>query len=311
MTGAEFIIAGAAVKAGTAVAKAATEDDPDVKRKMLELAGDSPAMSSAAAAFVRRQEVWQRVRLRILQPLAKFVGLSSDYFSGDFERDLQLRMDHIPEEHLRTPPTTVAVPAMIGLSYSLEDEALKDMYLNLIARATDDRETALAHPAFAEVIKQLSAIEAGVLLEELASAGPIVALNEKFKPWIKNPTLEELESFKPGTVPSQSTLRRHLIPLTSTDTGALIEYPDSEMWVDNWLRLGLIEVNYEAFLNHPDYYRWLDQHPEYLRVKAEVEARDRKVSVRRGMVTPTAFGKAFRSAVMPIEKDGPRGSGEA
>lgn len=299
MTGAAFI-AGAAAKVGTEAAKAATQDDPDVKRKMLELADDSTAMRSASEAFARRQEVWQRVRLRVLQPLAKFVGLSSDYFGGDFESDLQSRIEHIPEEHLRTPPTSIAVPAMIGLSYSLDDDSLKDMYLNLIARATDDRATQVAHPAFAELIKQLSPTEATVLLDFLSSPGPIVMPNEAFPPTITQPTLEDLTSFKRGATRSYSTHRRHLTPFIDSDSKKIVDRPETEMWIDNWVRLGLLEVDYDAFLNGHENYEWLDIHPEYLRLLADVEARGKKLDVRRGRFTPTAFGSAFREAVKPI-----------
>jgi hypothetical protein len=297
VSGPEFVVA---ARAGIDVAKSVVQEDPDVKGRMLDLADASPAMGKAAEAFARRQEVWQRVRLRILRPLAKFAGLSTDYFSLEFEQDLQSRLEGIPEEHIRTPPASVAVPAMFGLSYSLDDETLKDLYLNLIARSADDRRSDLAHPAFAEVIKQLSPSEARLLLEQLERVGPIVSLLEEFPATMENPTVDDIRAGKQGAVRSFVTRRRHLIPLVDRQSQGFVECPESEMWIDNWVRLGLMEVAYDGYLPGPEHYEWLNEHPEYLRLQSEVESSGRRLDVKKGRLTATAFGGSFLEAVRPI-----------
>jgi hypothetical protein len=50
-----------------------------------------------------------------------------------------------------------------GLSYTFEEPSLKDLYLNLLATASDDRRADQAHPAFAEIIKQLTPDETKLL----------------------------------------------------------------------------------------------------------------------------------------------------
>ena len=64
---------------------------------------------------------------------------------------------------------------MQGLSYTFDEPDLKDLYLNLLTTATDDRRTDDAHPAFADVIKQLTPSEARLLNEILGQAAVTIA----------------------------------------------------------------------------------------------------------------------------------------
>jgi len=296
MSGFEGPAVAAVAKAGAKAVATAAEEDPDVKKKLIEMAESSPAMGNAAEAFARRQEVWQRVRLRVLQPLARFTGLGSDYFVLDFEKDLESRLAGVPEENLRTPPLNVAVPAMMGLSYSLDEEAIREMYLNLIARASDDRAPDAAHPAFAEIIKQLSAPEAVDLLGVLRlKTLPIVQLRrETVDP--EKPTRLLGPGHRPGT-----TFYNHLTSYVDEETGEPAEHPKGPMFIDNWIRLGLIEVDYVNSFQNPTWYEWVPERPEYQRLAAELESLPTAdVGVRNGMLTATAFGEAFFEAVGPI-----------
>ena len=64
---------------------------------------------------------------------------------------------------LVAPKASLAAPAMQQLGFSLDEPALKEMYLNLLATASDNRSNSAAHPSFVEVIKQLSAEETQIL----------------------------------------------------------------------------------------------------------------------------------------------------
>lgn len=128
-------------KAGIEAASRALGDSDEVKRQLLELAKDSPSMQDAAEHYARRIAIKQKVLLKLYQPLAKWVGESRDYLGGEFIADMSAKIADVPEEHLTSPPPAVAVPAMQGLGYSLGEPELKEMYLNLLALASDDRHT--------------------------------------------------------------------------------------------------------------------------------------------------------------------------
>lgn len=158
-------------KAAAAVARVALGENHRAKDELAELAKNSEAMPAAAEVRARRIAVKQEILLNVYRPLAWIFRVRRDYFeSGTFTADLAEKTAEIPEEHLTTPRASVAFPAMEGLGYSIDEPDLKEMYLNLLAAATDDRREEDAHPSFAEIIKQLSAQEAQLLLAILDSS---------------------------------------------------------------------------------------------------------------------------------------------
>ena len=84
---------------------------------------------------------------------------------------MSVKVAEIPEENVITPSPIVAMP---------EESDLKEMYLNLLATASDNRCADQAHPAFAEIIKQLAPEEAKALSSLLAFRTMPVAQVRRF-----------------------------------------------------------------------------------------------------------------------------------
>lgn len=277
MTGGEIVPV--AKVAASAVTKAV--DDKDDKTALQELAAESPNMKAAAESYARRVAIKQAVLLRVYQPLALFLGVSRDYFDTEFHEDMAKKLAEIPEEYLATPSPSVAIPAMQGLSYSLEEPNLKEMYLNLLATATDDRMKENAHPSFADIIKQLSPREASLLLDTLRSGLlPVVRLMR---------TVEEGVS---GVL-----MVNYLLPLADTNTGEPAEEPSLPVWIDNWIRLRLIEVDYGQYLTDEDRYAWVEGRPEFVRLEQDDQRGKDGIDVGRGSLRATDFGARFLAAV--------------
>lgn len=277
MTGGEIVPV--AKVAASAVTKAV--DDKDDKTALQELAAESPNMKAAAESYARRVAIKQAVLLRVYQPLAHFLGVSRDYFDTEFHEDMAKKLAEIPEEYLATPSPSVAIPAMQGLSYSLEEPNLKEMYLNLLATATDDRMKENAHPSFADIIKQLSPREASLLLNTLRSGLlPVVRL------------IRTVEEGVGGVL-----MVNYLLPLADTNTGELAEEPSLPVWIDNWIRLGLIEVDYGRYLTDEDRYAWVEGRPEFVRLEQDDQRGKDGIDVGRGSLRATDFGARFLAAV--------------
>ena len=66
-------------------------------------------------------------------------------------------------DNLITPNPVVAVPALQALQYTGTSPTLRDMYMNLLATAMDKDTAVKAHPAFVEIIRQLSPDEARIM----------------------------------------------------------------------------------------------------------------------------------------------------
>jgi hypothetical protein len=113
------------------------------------------------------------------------------------------------------------------------------MYLNLLASAMDDRRAEAAHPAFVEIIRQLTSEEAHLLRKVLRTEGglPTVQIRLQF---------EKLHSWE--------VLQRHLLDYRNIKTGEAKENTRTPSMVDNWTRLGLIEVTYDKHLADPTIY---------------------------------------------------------
>jgi hypothetical protein len=86
---------------------------------------------------------WEKIEQIVLPELAR-----------RFEAKLQ---------KLVTPKPSVAGPALEALRYAGSDPTLRDMYVNLLATSMDAETAHNAHPAFVEVIKQLTPDEAKLL----------------------------------------------------------------------------------------------------------------------------------------------------
>lgn len=255
--------------------------DGDDKKPLQSLAISSPNMKAAAESYARRVALKEGVLLKVYQPLARFLGVSREYFETDFQADLAGKLADIPEERLSTPSPSVAIPAMQGLAYSVDAPDLKDMYLSLLATATDERVKDDAHPSFAEIIKQLSPPEANLLLEVLrAEALPVVRLLRK-------------ASEGDGGI----FVANHILALHDTVTHAPTEVPYITFWVDNWIRLRLIDVDYSRRMVATSRYDWAEERPEYSRL-AEADPRGvESLEVERGVLSVTEFGARFLKAV--------------
>ena len=75
---------------------------------------------------------------------------------------LMKRLKGVPPERIGTPKLTVAGPAVQALKFAGAEPVLREMYANLLATAMDRQTAERAHPAFVEIIKQLTPDEARI-----------------------------------------------------------------------------------------------------------------------------------------------------
>lgn len=277
MTGGEIIAVGKAVEA---VGKKALDEDEKTKDVLLRVAEGTPEMAAAARSMAARTAVKERVKLKLYQPFARMLGVSRAYFEDTFPQEMGAKIADIPAENLITPSASVAVPALQGLSYTFEEISLKELYLNLLATASDDRRADQAHPAFAEIIKQLAPNETQ-LLNLTLKMGDIVAAR-----------LKDQRVDPPG---SYRVMMSHLLPIIEDTTGEPKEEPQAPTWVDNWQRLGLVNVSYTAYQTGTNAYDWVEKRPEYARLSGQSTVT--YLTFDKGLIQTTNFGRQFFRAV--------------
>lgn len=145
--------------------KAATE----IISELIKVAGDNESVKEAGEHFGKSVLTISKAINNTLLPLAA-VNFAFDkarqYFSEKFQNDLSDKLKDVPQINIINPKSSIAGPALQALSFSHEEELLKNMYLKLLCSAMDNRVSEKVHPAFIEVIRQISSDEV-LIIEEL------------------------------------------------------------------------------------------------------------------------------------------------
>lgn len=86
---------------------------------------------------------------------------------------LNNKIKNISDDKLTYADSYISIPALQALSYSIDNEELRNLYANLLARSVNIDEKVHVHPAFVEIIKQMSPIDAIVFKEIMNTAREI------------------------------------------------------------------------------------------------------------------------------------------
>jgi hypothetical protein len=260
------------------------KDGINIVTDLIKAAGENPQVKQTGENLGHATLTISKTINNALLPLAA-INFAFDkarkYFNEKFQPDLVEKTKLIPEEHITEPKASVAGPALQGLAFAHEEPNLKEMYLNLLATAMDRRIASSAHPAFVEIIKQLEGEEAGLLRFILRSS-----VNLSIAQIRKTATGEK------GWI----EVATHLMNLCSSESLQPVENPDHPAMVDNWIRLGLVEVTYDKHFLDEKAYEWVDRRPEYKRLKAEHENDRTKITIKPGIIARTALGLKFAAA---------------
>ncbi len=190
------------------------------------------------------------------------------------------RLRNVPPENIVTPKPNVAGPALESLRYTGHESSLSDLYANLLAASMDKATADGAHPAFVEIIKQLTPDEAKIVgLFAHPIAFPLVTVRWEYK----NPTPEEN-----GGVDV-------LVNFSEIGKQAGVEFLNlTPTYLDNLCRLGLAEIPVMFQYTNKGTYDSLESAPEVLSVKSNIEQNPklRAVVERKGLQV-TQLGKQF------------------
>ncbi|MDQ0101149.1 hypothetical protein J2T10_000768 [Paenarthrobacter nicotinovorans] len=282
MTGGEIAAAALAGKVVTHAGKELAEESKSIRKELLDQAKQTPEFEKAARSYATRLALRQELLTSMYKPIAKMLGVANKYFENDFEAEMAEKLSDVPDEHIVAPKASLAAPAMQHLGFSLDEPDLKELYLNLLATASDDRKPNAAHPSFVEVIKQLDVDELPFLEQVLTQPG-------RSTPAIRVVMAAE-------GVEGTRQLTAHLVELTPANTKAAAAHMIGP-YIDNWCRLGLITADYESWLVDPKAYSWVEESVIYKAIKDQVEEPGKTVTHKRGMLVSTDFGRAFGLAV--------------
>lgn len=190
------------------------------------------------------------------------------------------KLKDVPPEDIVTPKPNVAGPAIEALRYTGHEESLSNMYANLLAASMTRRIAREAHPAFVEIIKQLTPDEARLI--PLLGADeflPLLTVRTAFK----NPS--------EGVTGSKDVFANHSLFGKAVGVENLDMMPS---YLSNICRLGLAEIPHGIFYTAIGVYDELESSSEALYWKKNIELDGKMKSVfHRRMLKPTPLGEQF------------------
>ena len=177
----------------------------------------------------------------------------------------------VSKEKIVSPDPSIAGPLIDAMRYNAHKEEPRKMFVNLLG-STMNSDTTDEHPAFVEVIKQLSSDECKILIQ--------LNIDDK-RPMLKQRL--KLET------------NRGEIDLTTFFSDICYiggcQYPEKfPEYLDNLLRLGLVTVAHGRFLSEDKYYEELRNHPSYPKV---MDIDPKHIVEEKSYYQLSAFGKRF------------------
>jgi Abortive infection alpha len=201
-------------------------------------------------------------------------------------RELGERRRAIPERRRLAPNPMLAAQVLSG--YLRADETLRERYLNLLAASMDSATARSVHPAFLAVLRQITPDEARIF-SLFDADGPYPVLTVQARQKFGGFTHAELRNFS----------------LLGEQAGC--DFPDrAPMYLDNLIRLGLIEIRAARLSEDARMFKAVEQHPRVTEAIARIEARrpsqlgpsDDPIvpDIQHKYLFVTAFGRQFYDA---------------
>lgn len=252
-----------------------------VAKDLMELAKNDENTVAASKNFGESAVIISKTVKNCLLPLAAVnygIDKAKAYFEKTFKKDLEEKTQSIPAENIVEPKASIAGPALQGLAFSHEEYNLKEMYLNLISSSMNRDVANDAHPAFVEVIKQLTSDEAEMLQVYLCDSAPRVIGRVIYQQ--RNSSL-------------QIDGNQNILMLQIGTEPYYDKYLPS--YVDNWVRLGIVEVRYDQYLKE-ELYEPLKIRNEYTQDNVNY-GDDFIKTLGKGLIRRTPFGAQFAAIV--------------
>lgn len=194
----------------------------------------------------------------------------------DFENELYDEVNKIPKEDLIEPKISIVGPALEASKYYFEEKEIRDMFAKLIASSMNRKKASTVHPAFTEIIKQMTPLDAqnlSIIFKQIVS--PIC----KYLNLINSSGSLTLQAIELETNIFLENKECTNLKLQSVSIAFLS-------------KMGLIEVSYEQYLEYHDYSKF---YTTSLFSQLVSMNKNEKIDIQKGMVTITPLGKDFKS----------------
>ncbi len=224
----------------------------------------------------------------IFSPFAK-ARINKEHEIQLFRNDLESEINKIPPEEVSEPPLNIVGPALEASKYYIENETIRKMFAKLIASSVNVNTKDQTHSSFVDIVRQLSPFDANAFKFLCSCTSTGVAVGK-----IKRKYINE---------DGENTLIENFFPFPNMDLSNEKLYSAA---VDNFIRLGLIQIDHELHYTYEWRYDDLYNHALYKYYKQQQEHSNlalpeekyQEVFLKKSIWDLTSFGKMFAQSCL-------------
>lgn len=192
-----------------------------------------------------------------------------------FKKELETKIEAIPEENRIEPNLQVAAPALEKARYCVEEPLLREMFANLIAASCDETTYNEVQPSFAEIISQMTVLDAQniALFHNANGQLPVASYRARLTTGGFRVLFDNVFLSNPANPP----IERQALSLSSLQ------------------RFGLVNIDYGTYLTDETKYEPFEKETTFQLYKesAPFAPNVKEIKFEKGLVSLTPFGKAF------------------
>lgn len=240
-----------------------------------------PAASEIGKTF----ELIPRAINAALAPLETWI-LKKEYNINQVKIELGKSLSTVDPNKIVSPDSYVAVPALQAISYSMSNKELCSLYANLLAKSMVSDTKERVHPAFVEIIKQLSPNDA-LVLKSCSTRGaiPVATLS--------------IAMLRKGMYIVDSPREQQFYPnLISDIIISSVSEEQIRVSLDNLMRIGLVQLN-DFVLKDYLPYSFVESSEVYSKASADFERLNADeptadcINIAKKCLTITELGEQF------------------
>lgn len=187
---------------------------------------------------------------------------------------LEKKLEFVDSTLIEPPESYIAFPALLALSYSMDSDELREMYANLLAASMTVTKKQYVHPAFVEIIKQMTPDEANIfkILPRKGLYEPIIDI------------IKVIDGYD-GTF-------THYSNVSVLGFEAECDFPENiPQNIDNLCRLGLTEIPVGSYLIDNWRYDKIINHNYFKQSVGELQ----KYQIQKKSFGITDLGNSFKN----------------
>lgn len=206
-----------------------------------------------------------------LVPMRKWIA-EREYSLKETQILLEKKLKNISADEIVAPESYIAVPALQAISYSMDNEILRNLYANLLANSMNIKVKDSVHPSFVDIIKQMSPSDAQIFGE--------ICVSEI------RPTIDLSISIN-----NEIGEKKHLYNITWINT---YDYAEVLVSLSNLQRIGLIQIDKGIEYTHDPNYEIVRKNIVYLNYKKKYERMTNvKINENKQFIKITPLGDLF------------------